>query len=228
MYPGHGLVQLLSDGLGETFYNGDADLMELKNQRHNVRRAAFIAARGNGPYYVVDCDVASYIYLAIAEVMKYPVHLVEIPKHNFVRWVFAGGSHLDFETMDGFETDDEYYRKNWFIADEFIGRGGILDTMNERQTVAYHDASVAVAWSWRGDITRMINSYLQSIATDSTHGFALNNLAWFFAAAPKLELRDGTKALRYALQAATVIPDGIPSILWPALMHRTVILRPPY
>jgi hypothetical protein len=168
----------------------------------------FTEARGAGPYYVVDCDIASYIFLSIAEVMKYPLHLVEIPQHNFVRWEFSAGSYVDFETMDGVETDDDYYKRKWFIPDEFVGRGGILDTMNDRQTKAYHDTTVAISWSWRGNVTRMIDFYTRSISTDNTHALAINNLAWFYAAAPKTELRDGIKAVDYGKQAAALVPDG--------------------
>ena len=208
VYPGRGLVQLLSDGLGETRYDIVGDLDQLRTQSHNVRRRRFIDTRGTGPFYVVDCDVASYLYLGIAEVMKYPLHLVEIPRHNFVRWEFGPGSHVNFETMDGSETDDAYYKVNWMIVDAFIGRGGILGSMNEKQLHAYHEATVAVAWSWRGDQPHMIETYLRSISIDRTHALAQNNLAWFYAAFPKLELRDGRKAVQYGLQTVAVIPDG--------------------
>jgi hypothetical protein len=208
VYPGHGLVQLLSDGLGPTMYDDVNDLRELRNQSHNIRRIKFIDANNSGPFHVVDCDIASFIYLAIAEVMKYPLHLVEIPRHNFVRWEISPGSSVNFETMDGFETDDAYYKTDWGISDSFVGRGGILETMNDNQTIAYHDASVAVSWSWRGDIARMIDFYQRSVLTDSTHPFALNNLSWFYAAAPKIEWRDGAKAVQYGLRATAVLADG--------------------
>ncbi len=81
-------------------YHG-RDLIELQDQRDNVRREAFIKARGSGPFYVVDCDVGSFIYLAIAEVMGYPLHLINIPGHSFVRWEVSGGTGVDYETMDG-------------------------------------------------------------------------------------------------------------------------------
>jgi hypothetical protein len=208
VYPGKGLVQLLSDGLGPTLYNNPPDLLQLRQQPHNIRRSRFMDARGSGPYYVVDCDVASYVYLAIAEVMKYPLHLVEIPRHNFVRWMFDASSFVNFETMDGFETDDLYYRRRWGIDDRFVGIGGILVTMNEKQTVAYHHASVALSWSWRGDIPRTIASYERSVATDSTHSFALNNLAWFYATVPNVALRDGAKAVDFGLRTTAILKDG--------------------
>jgi hypothetical protein len=208
VYPGHGLVALLSDGLGPTMYERVDDLNELRNQTHNIRRRKFIDARGTEPFYVVDCDVASYIYLAVAEVMKYPLHLVEIPRHNFVRWQLDSATFINFETMDGAETDNAYYKENWGIAEAFVGRGGILDTMNDKQTIAYHDATVAISWSWRGNLDRMIEVYLRSISIDSTHALALNNLAWFYAAVPKGDRRDGAKAVQYGLQTVAVIPDG--------------------
>jgi len=208
VYPGKGLVQLLSDGLGPTMYDDPVFRNQLRNQSHNVRREKFIDARGAGPFYVVDCDIASYIYLAIAEVMKYPLHLIEIPKHNFVRWEFGSGSFIDFETMDGFKTDDDYYKTIWGIPASFVGRGGILETMNVKQALAYHYATVAISWSWRGNIIRMKETYLQSISTDASHAFALNNLAWFYAAVPKIELRDGAKAVQYGLRAVAILADS--------------------
>jgi tetratricopeptide (TPR) repeat protein len=208
VYPGRGLVQLLSDGLEDTMYDVPVYLEELKVQTHNIRRRRFIEDRGAGPFHVVDCDVASYIFLAVAEVMGYPVFLVEIPRHNFIRWKFASGGYLNFETMDGFATDDAYYTSGWFIPAKFAGRGGILETMSGAQAVAYHQASVAIGWAWKGNVERMVESYRRSIATDATHPFALNNLAWFYAAAPRKEWRDGPKAVEYALQAIARLPDG--------------------
>jgi tetratricopeptide (TPR) repeat protein len=140
--------------------------------------------------------------------MEYPLSLVEIPRHNFVRWTVGPKLFIDFETMDGIETDDNYYKRKWGIPDTFADLGGILRTMDEKQIFAYHHASVALAWSWRGDVSRMVDWYLKSISTDQSHSMALNNLAWFYAAAPQIELRDGAKAVEYGLKAVAVLPDG--------------------
>jgi hypothetical protein len=208
VYPGHGAVALLSDGLEPILYEDPDDLRELHDQEHNIRRQRFIEARGKGPFYVADCDIAAYLYLAIAEVMKYPVRLVEIPRHNFVRWELGAGQFVDFETMDGAVTSDPNYIANWQIDIGYAGRGGILESMSTQQVLAYHDVTVAISWSWRGDVAKMIDTYERSIATDHSHTLALNNLAWFYAAAPKAEWRDGAKAMRYALQAVEMVADG--------------------
>src|ERR1019366_2983870 len=101
VYPGIGLVQLLSDGLDPTMFSDAKYYQALLLSPHNAGRTSFIEQRKPGPYYVVDCDIASYMYLAIAEIMKYPLAMVQMPLHNFVRWKRPGGGYIDFETMDG-------------------------------------------------------------------------------------------------------------------------------
>jgi hypothetical protein len=54
----------------------------------------------------------------------------------------------------------------------------------------------------------MIDFYQRSVLTDCTHPFALNNLFWFYAAAPKIEWRDGAKAVQHGLRATAVPADG--------------------
>jgi len=206
VYPGHGLVQLLSDGLGPTLYGDPAALEELRSQHHNVRRARFIV--GAGPYYVVDCDIASFIYLAVAEVMHYPIHLITIPTHNFVRWEIGDGATIDYETMDGMVTDDAYYITSWGIPERFAHKGGVLQSMTARQALAYHDSLVAVAWTWRDNIPKMIQFYQASIHLDPVPSFSYNNLGWYYAVGPILSARDGQKAIHYAEAAVRNFPDG--------------------
>jgi hypothetical protein len=89
----------------------------LLGNEHNAGRESFIAQRMPGPYYVVDCDIASYIYLAVSEVMKYSLSMVQMPLHEFIRWHRAKGGYIDFETMDGIETNDDDYVQAWVSPD---------------------------------------------------------------------------------------------------------------
>jgi hypothetical protein len=207
VYPGHGQVLLLSDGLAPVKYANAKSLNELKNQIHNRRRRAFIAARGSGPFYVADCDIAAFITLAIAEVMHYPLKLVDIPQHKFVRWEFGPGRWTNFETMDGFTADNAYYRRAWHFPARLEGRAGML-SLSEAETLAYYDALIAMAWSWRGDDQRMAAYYERSMQRDSMRTFAANNLAWYYAATPKPGRRDGAKAVMYAQRAVALLPSS--------------------
>ena len=37
-------------------------------------------------YHLIDCDLAAYIYLGVAEALDLPIYMVEVPGHFFVRY----------------------------------------------------------------------------------------------------------------------------------------------
>jgi hypothetical protein len=208
VYPGIGLVQLLSDGLDSTMFTDPIYYKALVNSPHNAGRIGFIEQRKPGPYYVVDCDIASYIYLAVGEIMKYPLSMVQMPLHNFIRWRRPSGGYIDFETMDGKETDDNYYAALWRIPPKFVGRPGVLTTMSSGQLLAYEHFGIAIAISWKHDYPGTIAEYQKSIAVDATLGDASNNLAWLYTVVPDAKYRDGQKAGEYALRAVAISANG--------------------
>lgn len=105
-------------------------------------------------------------------------------------------------------TDDNYYRKYWSIPDKFVGLGGVLLSMTRKDDFAYHDALVGVAWSWRGNYSRMVDYFLRAIPPAPTRYFGPNHLAWYYAAVPDATLRDGAKAVKYGKLAVQLFPDS--------------------
>jgi tetratricopeptide (TPR) repeat protein len=208
VYPGIGLVQLLSDGLDSTMFTDPRYYNSLLNSPHNAGRASFIAQRKPGPYYVVDCDIASYIYLAVGEIMRYPLSMVQMPLHNFIRWRLPKDRYIDFETMDGIETDDDYYAARWHIPKQFIGVPGVLTSMSPTQLLAYEDFGLAIAKTWKRDYAGAIASYEKSIAVDASLGDSENNLAWLYTVVPDAKFRDGKKAVGYAQKAVAIFANG--------------------
>jgi len=63
----------------------------------------------------LDCDLFVSIYLSIAEVAKLPIQAVVAPLHTFVRWRLDNGSHLNWETTNGSETNDQYYLSGSYL-----------------------------------------------------------------------------------------------------------------
>jgi hypothetical protein len=207
VYPGRGLVQLLSDGLDTTNFTGDYLLM-LKSSPHNQGRLSFIEKRNTGPFYVVDCDIASFLYLAMGEVMGYPLAMVDMPGHNFIRWKRPDGTYIDFETMDGKETNDEYYISRWGIPQSFLGIPGVLTTMTGSQMIAYEYFGVALSRSWKHDYPGTIASYVKAISVDSTLNDSANNLSWFYTVVPETKLRSPERAVSYGQQATAIFANG--------------------
>jgi hypothetical protein len=208
VYPGIGLVQLLSDALDPTMFSDATYYRALLTSPHNAGRTTFIDQRRPGPYYVVDCDTASYLYLAVAEIMQYPLAMVQMPLHNFIRWLLPGGGYIDFETMDGKVTDDKYYQARWGVPRKFIGTPGVLTSMSKSQLLAYEHFGVAIVYTWKNDIPRAIAEYETSMSVDSTLGNSANNLAWLYAVVPETKFRDGQKAVSYAMRAVALFPNG--------------------
>jgi hypothetical protein len=208
VYPGIGLVQLLSDGLDPTVFSDPIYYQALLTHRHNLGRTSFIEQRKPGPYYVVDCDIASYLYLAIAEVMRYPLAMVQMPLHNFIRWLRPAGGYFDFEIMDGRETDDSYYQALWGIPQKFIGTPGVLTTMSNTQLLAYEHFGVAISDTWKHDIPHGIAEYEKAISVDASLGDSANNLAWLYSVIPDANFLDGRKAIPLGQEAVAVFPNG--------------------
>jgi tetratricopeptide (TPR) repeat protein len=148
------------------------------------------------------------MYLAVAEVMKYPLPMVQMPLHNFIRWLRPGGGYIDFETMDGRETDDSYYQALWGIPQKFVGTPGVLTTMNKTQLLAYEHFGVAISYTWNHDIRHAIAEYEKAIQVNASLGDSANNLSWLYAVIPDAAYRDGPKAIALGQQAVAIFPNG--------------------
>jgi tetratricopeptide (TPR) repeat protein len=77
---------------------------------------------------VFDCDVASYIFMVVAEELQWPVKLVRAEGHMYVVW--QGGDEdndLFFETTNGqkraMDKRDKILERNGFYAHLFLNRG---------------------------------------------------------------------------------------------------------
>jgi hypothetical protein len=194
VYPIRGFVQLLSDAFDPTDYNGD-DLKSLQQgNMYNERRVAFITQRGNGPFYVIDCDTASYVYLAIGEVMRYPLAMGAATGHNFVQWIRPDGTTLDFETMKGTTP-----------ADAFAATGDRITTLTPTQLQAYHDSTVGQALLWQKRDREALAEFLKAYRVDDSEPTAPNEMGWLYAVDPPLI--DGSKAVAYAERAVTLAPN---------------------
>lgn len=65
----------------------------------------------SGYLYHVDCDLLSFIYLGVGEVLNLPFHLVEVPYHTFIRWTLPNGLSVNWDVNTAKITTDDEYRK---------------------------------------------------------------------------------------------------------------------
>jgi tetratricopeptide (TPR) repeat protein len=156
VYPDVGGVDQLADSL-RPFQMSRARRPFFELQPPNRRRESIIAERFPGPFYAVDCDTASFIYLEVADRLNLPLHMVLIPAHDqkpghaFIRWR-EGSQYLDWETMNGEVTTDADYVKQWGIRSPEIKAGCALADLSADEVMGCEHYLLAVQYERLGEI----------------------------------------------------------------------------
>lgn len=94
--------------------------------------------------FKMDCDLGSFLYLSIAEVLKLPLKLIEVPKHNFVRWEFENGTYLNWDVNAIAAFSNNEYRQGRtpasYIAFDSIQekQNGYLKSKSHEQILGYY------------------------------------------------------------------------------------------
>jgi tetratricopeptide (TPR) repeat protein len=163
--------------------------------------------------YKMDCDIGSFLYLSIAEVLKLPLKLIEVPKHNFVRWEFENGTYLnwDVNVIAAFSNDD--YRQGRtpasYIAFDSIQekQNGYLKSKSHEQTLGYYSFVLGRNYKRQRNYTAARYYYQLAIELQPQHPLPKMCMAYLltFHHSPKnkteLEL-----ANQLALEAARCCP----------------------
>ncbi len=106
----------------------------------------------------LDCDTSGFIISAIAYEMGWPVFLVHLPAHTFVRWDNGkrgqGGVRLNYD-YDGPFTD-LYYQQKFNVLTISVSQQVYLQNLDEKQTVA-------LIVSNRGNAKNMLGKYEEAI-----------------------------------------------------------------
>lgn len=187
----------------------------LMNQESNLRRHRHV--RLGDTVYLVDCDIASLLYLGIGEALGLPLHLVDLPKHNFIRWVFPDSSYVNWETMYGQTESDRTYRTAVYSAPGIAGReeadramllGTFLRTMSRTEALGYFHATCAIKLQKFGLWKEAIDRYRSAIALYPSSALATNNLAWQLATNPTASLRNGKEACEWARISLALFRDA--------------------
>jgi hypothetical protein len=129
-------TEFLYEGLTPLPFHGGYQAMTDERDRHFRRHR-------NELFYSVDCDLSSVLYLAVAEELGLPVHMVEVPRHNFVRWRFSPAHHLNWDTNAAREySDDDYRQGRSLTSSASFGReveqaGRYLTDMTRAEIMGY-------------------------------------------------------------------------------------------
>jgi hypothetical protein len=124
--------------------------------------------------------LAAIFYVSIAEELGYPVFVVEIPGHTFVRWQ-SGALKLNWDPNDGVSYPDDYYFRTWHVQTaneiwpkylENLSRGRVLSTW---YVLCGRTKKAA------GDFEGAVADFRLGAKADPTDLGAKNELAWLLA-----------------------------------------------
>ena len=200
IYDGPGDVDNLHDTLAPKVLNA-AEYRTALNSSHNTRRHALMEVDPQRQFYVSDCDTASFIYLELADALDLPIRLVEAPRHNFVRWEFEDGTHLNFETMDGEAKSDEAYTAGWGIPETTIRPGFHMVSFTDDEVRGYVIRMRGQTFGELGNFARTKADANTAMRLNPRSPGPLNALAWVLATCAPASCRDGASAVELATRA---------------------------
>lgn len=133
---------------------------------HNVRKKQ------------LDCDTSSFIVLAVAHEMGWPVHAVRAPGHIFVRWDDGAGKrfNMDFGNL----RDDDAYPKKFEITSKARSDGIYLKSLTRDELISSALMNRAIAQT-PADYRATTELLREAIRIDPKNIMARSNLLSFYA-----------------------------------------------
>jgi hypothetical protein len=194
-------TQLLSFSLGDPIPLGAAsdDILETGEEpsrrcwieRTPAYRDEDVTRHAASGVRPVDCDLSSFLYMSIGESEGWPVSFIEVPGHNFVRWRFADGAYLNWDTVDAAVRTDDQYRQgthnNAPFDSEAEKHGGYLLDRSPDEIDAYY-LSLFVG---RIKAAACVQSaYTRTLGMPNLPAVVYNDVAWHFATDPAFKRTD--------------------------------------
>lgn len=212
IYDGPGKVKFLHDALKPRVLS-DSEYSNALSSGYNDRRRDLLKSDRKGQFHLSDCDTVSYIYVEIGDKLGLPIRLVEAPNHNFVRWEFPDGTHLNFETMDGEERSDAAYINGFGVAPDFsippdtIRPGFFMVSLTRDEVMGYVNGLVSSAWGGKGDFAKAKLLAEEAMRLRPTAPNGPNSVAWLHATCTPESCRDPALAVKLAERAVSLYRD---------------------
>lgn len=109
-----------------------------------------------------DCDLGSFVFLAIAFELKWPLYGVMAPEHFFVRWQ-TEEELFNYETTSGSVIEDSHYIKEENIAEISLKNGIFMRNINWRELEGLFLENTATALFTAGYSQDALDLFNQSL-----------------------------------------------------------------
>ncbi len=157
----------------------------------------------------IDCDGYSFVYLAVGEVMGFPIRMVRAPSHTFVRWHFSDTQYINWETTVRGVKDDDYYIISHKIDPSAVGISAMrsLDVIHNRdQILANAFVNSGVEWLKKMKFERSIDRFDEAIKRDPYYEAPYYNKGLVY-----YHLGDMANAVEWCEKAVALNPNHMKS-----------------
>jgi tetratricopeptide (TPR) repeat protein len=111
----------------------------------------------------LDCDTSTFLFLAVAHELKWPLHAVNSREHTFMRW----DNGKDTFNFDYGEVFPDIFYEEWINEETAIKNGVYLRSLSQDETVGLFYGNRGYAEQIGGNIKRAIEDYTEAIRLNS-------------------------------------------------------------
>jgi hypothetical protein len=156
------------------------------------------------PFFYVDCDMAAALIISVAQMVGFDVSLVEVPRHNFVRWQGEGGIRANWDWTNWASLSDERYATSFGVHPAQAAAGTYLQSQTLAESRGYYLSLIGRRARDPADRAKLTE---EAAAAAPRNGTAAGNLAWMYATSPTSDRRQQQAAILHALAALSAMPN---------------------
>ncbi len=153
-------------------------------------RGKFLRQNNSSFYYGIDCDLGAILYASIGEILNFPIHIVEVPNHNFVRWEFKNESFINWDNNSGKVFNNNDFRNGltptssstFDTQEERLNH--YLESMKKDEFKGYYISLIASSLAEKGFYLKAEELFKKAISYRPYDALACNNLSWMYVTVP--------------------------------------------
>jgi hypothetical protein len=158
------------------------------------------------PFHFLDCDIASLLLMSVAQMVGFELKLVEVPRHNFVRWSDGRGEYANWDWTNWGSRRNEYYTRNWSMTELQRNRRLWLTSQSAAESRGYFIGALTAIVS---DPAQRLQLVREAVKGAPNHPIVAETAAWVFATNGKdVTDEERSDAVTYALTALAANPDN--------------------
>ncbi len=181
---------------------------------YNWERQSYWSSVNGDKCHLIDCDLYCFIYFGIAEMLSLPIKIVELPRHNFIRWKLPSGESINWEVIEGkyhpqVNTLSCYYH----LAEmDNSSRNNYLIDWTNNDVLSYYYTLRASTFDYNPTYKNPIKAkrdYEKAIKLSSSRPYAFNNYVWMFVVYDDLQNEFDLKKLIKYIDHAIALQNNL-------------------